>query len=160
MTGDDPLALTDKFLATLDFERASAAKEEQHNKELTDLLLGLLDVADSLLDLEAHCRDLVRDGHERVPYRTVSLIARRMLGVLDQAQVAPVSPVGGPLDLERHQVTGVRNDPATEADTVLEETLRGYTWRNRPLRRAKVVVSGTVGTSGGSESVEEEEKQP
>ncbi len=157
MSEKDPLALTDKFLATLDFERASTAREDQHNRELTRLLLGVLDVMDSLQDLEIHCLELVRDGHEHVPYRTVNLIARRMLDVLSQAQVEPMSPEGKPLDLERHEVIAVRVDPSTEGDTVLEEILRGYLRKKKPLRRAKVVVSQPIGADGGRESIHEEE---
>jgi molecular chaperone GrpE len=64
-----------------------------------------------------------------------------MLKALDKADVEPMNAAGMPLDLERHEVLAVRVDPSVPEDTVLEEALRGYLWKQRLLRRARVVIS-------------------
>lgn len=141
MSQGDPFADSDRLLAGFDFARMAAAQDERHRQELAALLLGVIEIGDSLRDLERHSRELVARGHREVPHRSTEVLFRKLLQLLAQADVRPMSCVGGPLDLDRHQVVAVRVDAAIEDDTVVEETTCGYTWHDKTLRRAQVVVS-------------------
>jgi molecular chaperone GrpE (heat shock protein) len=52
-----------------------------------------------------------------------------------------MNAAGHPLDLAHHEVDAVSPDSSVEADTVLEEKVRGYLWKGALLRRAKVLIS-------------------
>ena len=141
MSKDDLFVSADKMLAAMDFAEVTAAQEERHRKQLANLLLDFLDVMDSMQALEAHCQALDQRGHEYIPLRAVSIIVRQTSSLLSKAGVEPMDAVGGPLDLNMHEVVATRMDSSAVEDTVLEEPLRGYLWNKDLLRPAKVVIS-------------------
>jgi molecular chaperone GrpE (heat shock protein) len=142
-SGDD----TDKMLSAMDFGKmmdvagALAAQNEKHRKETAGLLLGFLEVVDSIEALGAHCQELVEQGYEHVPLRSVNTTYRQALNILSRLGVEQMNAAGRPLNLEEHEVEAVRPNTSAEEDTVLEEKLRGYLWNGTLLRRAKVVVA-------------------
>ena len=142
MADDDPSLEADKLLAALDFAAMTEAQQEKQQQAMTRLLLGFLEILDTLEALEIHCAELADRGLDHVPHRTVSILVEQMLALLAEADVKPVTAVGCPLDLEIQDVVAVRADPAVEPDTVLEEARRGYLWHQRLLRRARVIVAG------------------
>jgi molecular chaperone GrpE (heat shock protein) len=139
-SGDD----ADRMFSAMDFGKmmdvagAVAAQNEKHRKETADLLLGFLEVVDSLEALGAHCQELVEGGCEHIPLNTT---LRQALSVLSRAGVEQMNAAGRPLNLAEHEVEAVRTNTSAEEDTVLEEKLRGYLWNGTLLRRAKVVVA-------------------
>ncbi|MCP3961113.1 MAG: nucleotide exchange factor GrpE [bacterium] len=135
----------DKILEGLDFARLSAARDEKSRAEKKDLLLRLIEVADSLRALKNHCRELAEAGHDEVPYNSVKLICRQLLAVLEGEDVRPMKAAGHPLDLALHEVVAVRPESDAEEDSVLEEVVFGYLWNDQPLRRAKVIVCAADG---------------
>lgn len=139
------IADVDKILEGLDFARLSAARDEGTRREKEALLLRLIEIADSLRALEGHCRDLAEAGHEEVPHRTVKLICRQVMAVLEGEGVRPMEATGRPLDLDLHEVVAVRSRVDVEEDSVLEEIVFGYLWNDQPLRRAKVVICAAEG---------------
>jgi molecular chaperone GrpE (heat shock protein) len=138
---------TDKMLSVMDFGKMMdvagmvAAQNEKHRKETADLLLRFLDVIDSLQALGEHCQELVASGYEHVPLRSVNTTLHQALNVLSQVGVEQMNAAGHPLDLAHHEVDAVSPDSSVEADTVLEEKVRGYLWKGALLRRAKVLIS-------------------
>ena len=145
MAKDELFGDAGRLLAAMDFTAMTAAQEEKQRKEMTDLLLGFLEVVDSLQSLEAHCRELVESGHPQVPLRSVSVTTRKALQVLGKAGVTPMNDTGSKLDLDRHEVAAISTTSPEDADVVVGESLSGYLWNNRLLRRAKVTVSSGEG---------------
>jgi molecular chaperone GrpE (heat shock protein) len=142
-SGDD----MDRMLSGMDFGKmmdvagAVTAQNEKHRKEMADLLLGFLEVVDSLEALGAHCQELVERGCDHIPLRSVNTTLRQALSMLSRAGVEQMNAAGRPLNLAEHEVEAVRPNASAEEDTVLEEKLRGYLWNGALLRRAKVVVA-------------------
>lgn len=153
MSRDDLFADADRFLAGFDFARMSAAQEEKHRRETEALLLGLIEIADSLRDLERHSGELVARGHEEIPHKSVRLLVRKVLKLLAQAGVRPMNAVGEALDLNRHEVVEMRVGPSAADDVILEEIVDGYLWNDRTLRRARVVVSRPEAEESGESAV-------
>jgi molecular chaperone GrpE len=71
----------------------------------------------------------------------VELIHRDFLNALERLGVRPFSAVGEPFDPQRHEAVA-RVEQGDVADhTVVGETQRGYLFRDRVLRPARVVVA-------------------
>jgi molecular chaperone GrpE len=141
MSENDPLADSQRLLAAMDFGAMLAADNEKKRKETMELLLGLVEVLDSLHDLEAHCREMSANAQMRVPVRSISIIIAKFLQVLEKSGVVPIPAHGSRLDLDLHEVAAFSQAPDVEDGIVIEELLTGYTWNERLLRRAKVLVS-------------------
>ena len=144
MSEDELSSAAERLLAGFDFARATAASDEAHRREIEGLLRGFLNVVDSLEALERHTRDLA----DASLHKTIARIVTQVHGMLEQAGVERLDSVGTALDLNNSEVIDVRADGGVADDTIVEEIVRGYRWRNRLLRQAKVVI----GTSSGRES--------
>lgn len=134
MSNDDPFAAMDRMIDVF-------GQAEQHRRETADLLGRLVEIADALDGLEAHCRELAERGGE-APQRTVSVIRKQLLAALASVGVAPMDSVGDALDLDLHEVIETR--PGPEEDVILEEVRRGYLWKGRLFRTARVIVAGAA----------------
>jgi molecular chaperone GrpE len=142
MSDDDVASAAGRLLAGFDFARAMAASDEAHRRETEALLCSFLEVVDSLEALERHT-----SGHaDDALHKTVERILGQAYGVLARAGVERLVLAGLALDLAYTEVVDVRVNDQHADDTVLEEIVRGYRWRNRLLRRAKVVISRNEGT--------------
>jgi molecular chaperone GrpE (heat shock protein) len=146
----DPLENADRLLRQLDLGMQLAQKGEEHRRQLRQVLLDLVEVVDALQDLELHFRKLASEGRGSIPTDSVSSILKRARNVLARWEIEPMDASGHELDLERHEVVGLRQAPSA-ADLVVEEIVRGYVWKGQTLRRAKVVVSsGPDGAGQGA----------
>lgn len=136
MSDDDLTAATNRLLAGFDFAGAAAAAEEAHRAETERLLRGFLEVVDSLDAFVALDGDVAA-----ARAKTIQRIHAQALRVLESAGVSSFPAAGKPVDLTSSEVVEVRADPAVPEDTVIEEVVRGYLWRGRLLRRARVVIA-------------------
>lgn len=71
----------------------------------------------------------------------IVMIRESLLEVLSRQQVVPVEAIGQPFDPGEMLALGRRSDPAQAANTVVEEVVRGYRWRDKLLREAQVIVA-------------------
>jgi molecular chaperone GrpE len=149
MAEEDIAAAADRILAGLDFARAASAAEAARRQELERLLGGFLEVVDSLEALE-HWSAGAGDDLRWTLSGTIQRIRRQALEVLEQAGVEPLDCAGKPLDLSHSEVVEVRIGTGAAEDTVVEEVLRGYTWRGRLLRRPRVVIAREDGAPGAA----------
>jgi molecular chaperone GrpE len=140
VSNDDFGIAADRILAGFDFSMAKAAIENKHRSELKVLLDGMLGVVDSLDTLEAALNVEPERGCARY-LGTVGRIRRQALRVLVLAGVEPIESLGKPLDLATSEVVDVRDNGTNPDDTVIEEVVRGYLWRQALFRRAKVVIT-------------------
>lgn len=74
----------------------------------------------------------------------IELIQRNLLDLLKQYQVAPIMALGQPFDPGCMYAIG-RQDSSAPANTVIQEVVRGYTWHDRILREAQVIVAAGNG---------------
>lgn len=111
--------------------------QDEHHREISTLLLSLLEVMDSFDRVLAEA-PLTDDT--RGVTGTCQLIARQLGTVLERAKVRPIQCVGRALDLDAHEVVGVRAIVPEQASVVVEVVRRGYEWDGQLLRAAQVIV--------------------
>ncbi len=89
----------------------------------------------------------------------VDMIRETMLSVLSWHQVVPLPAQGMPFDPEQMHALGQQADASALPNTVVQEVVRGYRWKERVLREAQVIVAGASIENGFEEdsAVEEEE---
>ena len=71
----------------------------------------------------------------------LKLIYDKLLKVLDEQGVKKIEAVGNPFDVDYHEALMQRPDDSVEPHTVLEEMEKGYTYKDKVIRHAKVIVS-------------------
>jgi len=74
----------------------------------------------------------------------VELIRRNLLDILKQQQVVPIAAQGHLFDPQRMYALG-RQESDEPENTVIQEVVRGYLWRDRVLREVQVIVSAGSG---------------
>lgn len=134
----------DKYLRTLAEtqnlrQRLQRNAEERAFEENRQVLRRFLDVADNLeRALEA------ADGSEAATplAEGVRLTYRQLEQVLADAGVQSLASVGQAFDPNYHEAVATLADSNAAPGTVVEEVQRGYTFQNKLLRPAKVIVAG------------------
>lgn len=71
----------------------------------------------------------------------VELIRRTLLELLRQRQVVPIEAQGQPFDPTLMYAVGRCESEDAKENTVFQEVVRGYMWRDRILREAQVIVA-------------------
>jgi molecular chaperone GrpE len=71
----------------------------------------------------------------------VQLIYNKLVRVLDEQGVKKIEAVGKPFDVHYHEALMQKADNSVPAHTVLEELEKGYVYKDKVIRHAKVVVS-------------------
>lgn len=71
----------------------------------------------------------------------VQLIYNKLVKVLDEQGVKKIESVGKPFDVHYHEALMQKADNSVPAHTVLEELEKGYMYKDKVIRHAKVVVS-------------------
>ncbi len=133
-------------------ERDRAEQREQANAALVLEILPALDSLERALGA-------ARGAAEGSEFRSgVELIQRQFLDVLGRAGLQATEDLGRPFDPEQHEAVAVSVQPGVPAGRVLQVFDRGYRFRGRLLRPARVRVSadaagdpGAAHTRGSSE---------
>ncbi|MWA14318.1 nucleotide exchange factor GrpE [Streptomyces sp. BA2] len=150
MSTQDPSPATTATAARLAYENslALAARDAAHRALTEQLLLVLADALDSFDRLLAEGKTATPDSYRR----SLELISRQLETAMMGQGVEPVGRVGERADPATHHVAEVRAAPPGAADDeVLEILQRGYRYRGRVLRAARVVVAVTGGPEQGTE---------
>ena len=71
----------------------------------------------------------------------LKLIYDKLMKVLDEQGVKIIEAVGNPFDVDYHEALMQRPDDSVEPHTVLDEMEKGYTYKDKVIRHAKVIVS-------------------
>ena len=71
----------------------------------------------------------------------VDMIRESMLSVLSRHQVVPLPAKGMPFDPGQMHALGQQVDANAQPNTVVQEVVRGYRWKDRVLREAQVIVA-------------------
>ena len=142
--------------------RASRDVENAHKYALEKFAGKLLPVLDSLekaieasvaddspADVSAADAGINQAG--TVLIEGVELSLKLFLGVLSQAGINQIDPLGEPFDPQYHEAMAILENPAAEPNSVLEVMQKGYALNGRLIRAAKVVVSKAPASSDGSE---------
>lgn len=109
-------------------KRAAREKEELSRYAAEKLIVKLLPVLDSLDQATKH-----DEGLEK--------IRQQLLDVLRGEGLATMDVVGEKFDPYMHEALMMVQSDEHEEGTVMEEVLRGYTLRSKPIRFSKVLVA-------------------
>ncbi len=71
----------------------------------------------------------------------IDLIRDLMVGVLSRHEVIALPAVGQPFDPTQMHALGQQVDNKIAPNTVIQEVVRGYRWKDRILREAQVIVA-------------------
>ncbi len=147
--------------------RASRDVENAHKYALEKFAGKLLPVLDSLekaievsvvddstADVSAADAGVNQAG--TVLIEGVELSLKLFLGVLSQAGIDQIDPLGEPFDPQYHEAIAILENPAAEPNSVLEVMQKGYALNGRLIRAAKVVVSKAPVSSDGTEDESED----
>jgi len=122
--------------AQADYENLQkrAARDAEQVREVANegLLVALLPLLDDF--------DHAIAGLPGEAGQGVRMIQEKLWGVLGDAGLEPVDPEGEPFDPYEHEVVGAANDEGLSNGIVKEVVQKGYRYRRRLLRPAKVIV--------------------
>ncbi|MCH7573553.1 MAG: nucleotide exchange factor GrpE [Candidatus Marinimicrobia bacterium] len=105
------------------------------------VVLAFLPILDDLQRSIDHARQ-AKDGGAGALLTGVEMVQEKFAKVLESEGVRRMDTVGQKFDPQLHDAMLRRPSQDHEEGTVLEEYERGYTYRNKVIRHAKVVVSG------------------
>jgi molecular chaperone GrpE len=90
----------------------------------------------------------------------LKLIYDKFMKVLDDQGVKKMESIGQPFNVEYHEALLQRPDDSVEPHTVLEEIEKGYMYKDKVIRHAKVIVSEDkeTGINDNSENNESSEE--
>jgi len=138
--------------------RASRDVENAHKYALEKFAGKLLPVLDSLEKAIEVGGDAAADAKEAAASQPgaalvegVELSLKLFLGVLSQAGIDQIDPLGEPFDPQYHEAMAILENPAAEPNSVLEVMQKGYSLNGRLVRAAMVVVSKAPASSDASE---------
>jgi molecular chaperone GrpE len=89
-----------------------------------------------VIALKASMGEVFTSGREGT-----EMIRRSLLEVLEQRQVTPLEALGLPFDPQQMYALGRQDSGSAPENTVVQEVVRGYLWRDRVLREAQVIVA-------------------
>lgn len=134
----------DKFLNLLQRTQADFDNYQKRNRReleverqyaLTPLARDLLPIIDNLE------RALASVKEETPLVHGVRMVHTQLLEALKRHQIRPIDAVGKTFDPNRHEAVMQQPAPGKPANTVLQVLEQGYTYHERVLRPAKVIVS-------------------
>ncbi|NLA12178.1 MAG: nucleotide exchange factor GrpE [Firmicutes bacterium] len=132
--------LVQRKQADLDnFRRISRKKEEEiRNYGLSGFLKRLLDVLDNLDLALATAREDVAVPESHL--KGLAMIQKQLLQLLEQEGVVPVEALGKAFDPHFHEAVMQSPEGRGEPGSVVEEIQKGYLYKERVLRPARVAV--------------------
>jgi len=117
-------------------ERRVANQAEQDKMQLIHNLLPVLDNLDRAI---AHAPPL--DTEHKAFQEGVKMTRHSFLTILAQYGVYPIEAAEEPFDPELHEAVGTVNDPVFPPGTVVNVEQEGYTYHDKLLRPARVLIT-------------------
>jgi molecular chaperone GrpE len=132
-------AESENFKKRMERERATAMKYAGEQ-----ILREVLPVVDNLERAIAHC-DEVQNGDVEANFKGllegVQLTLKSLLNTLDKFEVKAIASVGQPFDPNHQEALTMEPSDTIPANHVTGEFEKGYYYKDRLLRAARVIVS-------------------
>ena len=146
----------DKFLRkAAEFENYKRRTENDQfnliNYAAESFIIKLLPVVD---DFERTLQHIDDDNNFDAVKEGIKLVYEKLLKVLDEQGVKKMKVKGEPFNVDYHDALMQRKDDSVPPHTVLEEIEKGYIYRDKVIRHAKVIVSEE--TSSDDNQISEE----
>jgi molecular chaperone GrpE len=82
----------------------------------------------------------------------IMLVYDKLIKILDEQGVKKIDSVGKPFNVDYHDALMQVKDDTVPAHTVLEEVEKGYMYKDKVIRHAKVIVSEDVGEKNNEDT--------
>lgn len=86
----------------------------------------------------------------------IILVYEKLIKILDEQGVKKMDSVGKPFNVDYHDALMQIKDDTVPAHTVVEEVEKGYTYKDKVIRHAKVIVSEDAGEESNENNEDEE----
>jgi molecular chaperone GrpE len=128
-----------RLAADLENNKRRAERQYRHRAQQSQerLLRDLLPLADNLERALGHASPAAT---QTGLYSGVELTLRDFLAILARHGVERIEALGEPFDPELHEAVGAAPHPTLPPGTVMHVELPGYTYQDRLLRPARVMV--------------------
>ncbi len=105
------------------------------NEKLIEKILPLVDDLDRALQAADETKDFIgfRNG--------VEIIYKKLMKILEEEGVKPIKALGSRFDYNLHEAVMTQKKEGTEPGIVLQEVQKGFMYKDKVLRHAKVIVS-------------------
>ena len=130
-------------------KRMENIRQEEYDKGLQKIVTDILPVLDNfqqaLKSLEGY-KDEIKNLPSFVQsfIEGIRMIEKIFNEVLTRNNVEPIKSVGEVFDPTVHEAVGTKDSPEYDVPTVIEEWQKGYKYKGKLLRLAKVVVAKPV----------------
>ncbi|RKY95241.1 MAG: nucleotide exchange factor GrpE [Ignavibacteriae bacterium] len=113
-------------------------------------ILPVIDDFERSLDhiSDAESAEAIKDG--------IMLVYDKLVKILDEQGVKKIDSVGKPFNVDYHDALMQVKDDTVPAHTVVEEVEKGYMYKNKVIRHAKVIVSEDVGEENNKHNEDKE----
>lgn len=126
-------------------KRIEREGEENRENALTDFAVLIFPVIDNLsraLDSAANLKgEKSADFSQFV--QGIELVKQQLNDVLVEMEVFPIPAIGKPFDPHLHEAVAAEPNDAYLPNTVIEEILKGYKFKNKVIRHSVVKVSSS-----------------
>ena len=109
-------------------------------------ILPVIDDFERSLDhiSDAESAEAIKDG--------IMLVYDKLIKILDEQGVKKIDSVGEPFNVDYHDALMQVKDDTVPAHTVVEEVEKGYMYKDKVIRHAKVIVSEDVGEQNNEDT--------
>ncbi|RKY99378.1 MAG: nucleotide exchange factor GrpE [Ignavibacteriae bacterium] len=109
-------------------------------------ILPVIDDFERSLDhiSDAESAEAIKEG--------IVLVYDKLLKILDEQGVKKIDSVGKPFNVDYHDALMQVKDDTVPAHTVVEEVEKGYMYKDKVIRHAKVIVSEDVGEQNNEDN--------
>ncbi len=126
-------------------------REQQTARKYAEESL-LKELLPSLDNLERAAEEARKAGEQGALLQGVEMTRKGLLATLEKFGLVPIDSVGQPFDPSFHEALTMEASDEVPANHVLREFQKGYQYKERLLRAAKVVVSsGPAGSQAGGQ---------
>ena len=137
------IELKDKLLRTAaEFDnfrkRVNQEKSELIDYAHSELISALLPVLD---DLDRFAQSNVENMDFETLHQGVIMVQKKFKKILIDLGLQHMQTVGQPFDPNKHDALMQVDNPDVDSDTVVEEHVKGYEFKDKVLRHAKVIVN-------------------
>ncbi len=146
LLSDEIAVLKDGLLRkAADFENSKKImKKEMDSKIKTyaeNIFIEIIDILDNFDRAIEHFEK--SDNNEEI-LKGIKLIDKNFHELLDKFEVKTFSSMDKKFDPTHHEAVSVKNDNSKKDGIVLEELAKGYTFKKKTLRPAKVIVNQII----------------
>ena len=105
------------------------------NQKLIESLIPVID------ELELALKASDKNKNFEAFRNGVEMIYRKLMQILEKEGITPIQAGGKPFDYNLHEAVMTRKQKGVQPGTILEVVQKGYMYKDRVLRHAKVIVA-------------------